>query len=394
MLRLKPPEFELDREVTWVLRHALSRTAPAEPGLDGARALELARRFGLSARIGARHSLERLAAQIGTEHAAELRGDHEVATARGMLLAHSARRVSEFGGAHGVPAVALKFSALQAGGYLRAGERDARDVDLLVPVSGAQKLYDALRKSGYGEGAGGSWPHQLAPLVDDDGTVIELHLHVPGVRLPGDARFARADDLIAAGLVILRQGLLVPSAPLLAAHAVAHALLQNFAKPAEHTVVRLLADLVDLRAASAGVVDRALAFLRPALDATDLRKLADSCRFVEDWGAGGMPLADTTLLRHLLAGQLDESYAARLRLHLLTDPFGEQPAPLRHFAALARALFPPPRDVAQIYGLPSRHGELLLRRVLRPLDLLGRGVHTLRLAAARNRQSWRATKPR
>src|SRR5262249_60435593 len=85
------------------------------------------------------------------------------------------------------PVAVLRGAARPLAGPVAPGGRPAGDVDLLVPPDGARTLFDRLRAQGWTTSPVDTADHQLPPLADGAGRVVELHLHVPGVRVPGRA---------------------------------------------------------------------------------------------------------------------------------------------------------------------------------------------------------------
>jgi hypothetical protein len=376
-LALRPPAFELGAELSWLLARAFGPLArPAPTAIDGTRIYALAHALGLSPRIGARHDHGLLAREVGETAADAFRHAFLSAAARDAAHLHTARNIDRVARDIGVPAIFLKYCGLRVGGYTTAGGRDACDIDVLTPRGFAIRLERALLASGYQHTGMRGYEHQLPPLVDEDGSMVELHVHVPGVRLPGSKTFATAEELIAAGQVTSTPEWHTPSAPVLAAHALAHALLQNAATPSSHAPLRMLGDLIDIVARAPAALAEAAPLVCRDMDEDDMAsvsELLDALTHADLEPSGRA----TRLLQHLLASQLDEPYARRLRLGLLTRPFGEGSAISRYAASLAHALIPPRTELDVIYGSSGGGAKLLFRRLFRPLDLAGRTVRAV-----------------
>ncbi|MCZ7651586.1 MAG: hypothetical protein M5U13_10695 [Thermoanaerobaculia bacterium] len=80
------------------------------------------------------------------------------------------------------------------------------------------------------------------------------------------------------------------------------------------------------------------------------------------------------LLDHLLGGALDGRYREGLKLSFGRGEPSDLPGWRQRLAWLRRALFPSAAEIAGIYGEPRGAAHLLLLRVWRPVDLVGRTV--------------------
>jgi len=146
---------------------------------------------------------------------------------------------------------------------------------------------------------------------------------VPLVTLTSGQPFARADDLLAAGLAIQSGDALIPDVPIVAAHAIAHGLMQHAQVPHVYSPLKTFADLADLQRVRPSVIEQARAYLSGTMTADDLGSVQTLARALAEGDleaamAGGPGL----ILRHALASQLDRRYAMRLRLGSLTEHRG------------------------------------------------------------------------
>jgi hypothetical protein len=388
-IRFDPPAFEPPPGTAWVLRRAFG---PVGGGADleapAAAVVQLARHLGLAARIGARLGREDLERALG-ESAALLRRDSAVCAAQAARLATVSETVEEAAAAVGAPAALLKGAALARGGHVALGSRWASDVDVLVPGDRIESLQRELERRGW-RSAGRGYEHQLPALVHPHGGAVELHRKLLGVRLGGGRRSAAFADLAGQGLLRPAVGLagavFLPTATLLAAHAIAHGLGQHGFEPRSYPPGRLLADLVDLGFGVAGVpTEVVVAWVRRAVPADEVESLAQLCR---ELVAGWEPPPDEAarrrpaqrLLTHFLAGALLDDYGEALKLRRLAAPLSDAPRPLAVARAAWRALVPARSELEAIYGPPRWRGELWWRRLLRPFDLA--------------RRSWRAARAR
>jgi hypothetical protein len=256
------------------------------------------------------------------------------------------------------------------------GLRRATDVDVLVPVELARSLQAALLRSGFRANGTRAYEHQLPQLLDPEDVLVEVHLHVPGLRLEASAPFVTAGDLIAAGLVDNVADTLVPSAEILAAHAIAHGFLQNAGTPQSHSPWRVIADLADLQAYHPTSLQASARFLAWALDSDDVSALLELSAAAARGTPHAVSAAAHRLLRHGVASQLEPAYAERLRLRSVTRPLSQHARPRAVLQALLIALFPDPAAMDLLHG-PGRTGtRRTADRLARPLSLLKRAIAT------------------
>jgi Uncharacterised nucleotidyltransferase len=374
-MRFRPPPLALSAELRWMLLRAFGPAGAPFPGsLNPGKALSLARTFEVSARIAARQGRERLAAEMGPETAAGFARDRTAAAASGLRLMEAVRQVAEAAAPLEIPLAFLKFAALEGVGLLAAGSRSACDVDVLAPEERAGDLHRALAAAGYRSSAMPAMEHQLPPLAAPSGAVVEIHRHLPGVRIGGgpSATFEALD----------REGLLAPlaeqpgrcSAPapeVLAAHVLVHGLGQHGYWPASYSLLKMMADLLDLGAEA--LTPRALSWTAkdvPAVEAEAVRRL---CLRL---AAGEYPAAwdgtEEALLRHILAGRLDPGYERSLRLGLFQPVPSDRPRPVQLARSIVDTVFLTDAQIDAVYGRPRTRLGYLGRRLARPFDLLWR----------------------
>lgn len=348
--------------------------APFPGPLDAENALSLARTFEVSARIAARQGRERLAAEVGAEAAAGFARDRTAAAASGLRLMAAVRQVAEAAAPLEIPLAFLKFAALEDAGLLAAGSRGACDIDVLAPGERAEELQKALTGIGYRVSGMPEMEHQLPPLAAPSGAVVEIHRHLPGVRVGGgpSATLEALD----------REGLLAPmtnqpgrcSAPspeALAAHVLVHGLGQHGYWPASYSLLKMVSDLLDLGAEA--LTPRALSWTVkdvPAAEAEAVRRLCLGLAAGEDPAAWGGP--EEALLRHILAGRLDPGYERSLRLGLFQPLPSDRPRPLQLARTVLDAVFLTDAQIDAVYGRPRTRLGYLGRRLARPFDLLWR----------------------
>ena len=383
-IRFRPPSLAVSPEVRWMLLRAFGPAgAPFPAPVDPARALAEARRFELSARIAARQGRAGLEAELGAETAAAFQRDRSLAAALGLRLLDVLRDVAETAAPLGLPLVLLKFVALDAAGLPVLGSRPACDVDLLAPAGRAEELQRALVSRGYGESGLSEAEHQLPALSHPEGLKVEVHRTMPGVRLAG-RESATVETLQAAGLLApvpdLPGRCFVPARPVLAAHALVHGLGQHGFWPDSYPLFKMVGDLVDLGwAEEEETVAAWVTKDVPRAETEAVRRLCAALAAGSEGGERGDPArwpdpeaGEAVLLRHLLAGRLDEDYAAGLRLSLFRAQPSDRPEALRLARSLWDAVFLSRAQIDALYGPPRHSLGYLGRRLARPFDLLRR----------------------
>ncbi|MEP7012003.1 MAG: nucleotidyltransferase family protein [Acidobacteriota bacterium] len=393
-LRFAPPRLapEILPDLAWMLARAFgpdepgSRVRPAEPR----RAVDLARRFGLAARIAARAERAALTAELG-DAAEALQAERRVTTAGDLRLEAAVREIAGVAADRGIPIGYLKYAALELAGVLAPGGRGASDVDVLAPAGREEELRDALAAAGFAICDSPGYEHQLAPQIHPRLGAVEVHRIILGVRLSGGSggfsgsshrRSATLDALLDAGLTVTCAGLpgaaVLPSLDVLAAHAAVHGLGQHGFEPNAYPALRTFADLIDLGWAGPGgreCAARIAPWLAEDLSEAEIGALVDLCAEL----AAGTARPDddgpaSLLLRHAIAGRLDPGYANALKLSLLAPRPSERTPLARKLAALAAALWPSAAQLDAIYGRSSSPWGRLGRRLFRPVDLLRRAA--------------------
>lgn len=388
-LRFKPPP--LDRAslpvLRWLLCRAFGPGDPADPPrpIDEAeRAVDLARRLGIAARIAGRAGRATLDRELGAA-AEELFAHLRATAAANLRLEAGIAEIARVAAQSGIPIGFLKYAALELSGALSPGVRDASDLDVLAPEGREEELRDALATAGFSICPGPGYEHQLAPQVHDRFGAVEVHRMILGVRprtRAGDRRSATLDTLrnegLAAPCPTLPGTVVLPSRDVLAAHAAVHGLGQHGFEPSAYPALRTFADLIDLGWGSPAGRDcaaRIAPWLEQDLSGAEILALAD---VAAELAAGtARPEGDSPssrLLRHALAGRLDPAYAASLKLTLLSRRPSERRPAARGLAALFSAIWPSAAELDAIYGPSTGRWIGLKRRLFRPFDLLRRAA--------------------
>jgi hypothetical protein len=385
---------------------AFGPPAAVMPSVNGEEVLETARHCGLGPRIGGRVSRDQLGAELGAAAAAGFRRLYVATAERAVVLAGLARLVGEVAAGLGVQVALLKGAALHAAGIVAPGLRPAVDVDVLASPRSGRPLHRALQRYGLAPLAGADCEaHHLRPLRHACGRRVEVHERLAGV---GSHAGADAESLVKAGRLIAAKGYgaaLIPDRAFLAAHLLVHALALHGDRPADYPQLRLLGDLIDLlptRDAWRAFDSAGAALVRPVLGAADCRAAEDLCLALAEgtipagpaWriesgdrhavtGLGGAE----SLLRHLIAGQLDRDYAAALKLSSFLRRPGGLPAPLAVVRRAWQVTVLTRAQVGSIYGPQPNAWSYLRRQLWRPFDLVGRTVRAIRTRRRLRRQS-------
>ena len=321
-LGFRPPRLVLDPDLEWVLKRAFGPPtwAPTRP-VSGQNLVNVALRLDVASRIAAQHSRELIEREMGPVPGHRLREQYVGTVARGALLDHALNQLVDRARASEIPCILLKYAALSRMGVLRVGARVASDIDVLVPHARARELQRILQENGYRESSLPESNHQLPALLDPNGVLIELHLHVPLVTLPQTRAFARADDLLEAGLTTPSGNALLPDPAIVAAHAIAHGLMQHARAPHMYSPLKAFADLADLESKRPGLLEQTGAYLATTFTATDLSSVRTLARALARGDLDTAMKGEAgILLRHALASQLDRRYAIWLRLGSLARP--------------------------------------------------------------------------
>lgn len=379
--RFDPPDVEVGTELRWLLWRAFGPPGKALTGvgdLDAAAVTDLAQRFDLAARIGARTPPEVMVAELGSETAEHFHEEHAGAAARSLVVVPVCRELAEAGRRLGIPLVFLKGAALQLGERVADGSRNLSDVDVLAPGDGARQLQAALVEAGCRALEAPESEHQLQYLTHPTGLGVEIHKIIPGVRLEGGSS-ATAGELIERNVVQpapnLKGSCYLPDDEVMLAHLLVHGIAQHGMAPHAYPMSRMLADVQDLGAGD-DAWEAAYRWIKRDASRHEVEAVA---ALVRRLGTGEDPAAvvagdddEGALLRHVLAGVLDEGYAQSMKFRGLTA----NPRDVTRARALAKtfwgALFPTRAQIDMIYGPPRSDLGYWGRRLWRPFDLIGR----------------------
>ncbi|MCL4806477.1 MAG: nucleotidyltransferase family protein [Thermoanaerobaculia bacterium] len=381
-----------DERVLSALTGAAFGPPCATPGpvADPARFEELADGLSLTPRVAARLGRSGVEALAGRDVAERFRRRQMRVAAGNVASLALLRHVAGIGASSGVGLVVLKHGALLLEGVVAEGGREACDLDVLVSEGEAEALYDLLVKGGFLPSPMGPCDHQLAGLHHPRFGTVEIHTHLPGLRMGPKDSFARLEDLAARDVLrsVDVEGVEVRllSRPLLAAHLVAHGLAQHGDRPDTYPILRMFGDLIDLgafRDGGARLLEEAGPWVATDVSRRRLDAMQALGRALEEGVAvRQLPANARRLLGHVVLGTLDPDYVAMMRLALFRRPLSDSPAPSR-VAAVCRTLFPARGSSALAKTAdPPGWTRLLRNRALRPFALGGRLAASV-LAAGR-----------
>jgi Uncharacterised nucleotidyltransferase len=372
---LTPPHVPIDGDLSWLLRAAFAEQLDGARPTNAARAVCLARATQTSGRV-AKRLLAKRGASRPVELAGELDGDYFANVATEALLMEALEGIAELADRLGVPIIAAKFAGLRLAGVISPGTRVVSDLDLLLPKAESRRFWRALLEAGFTRTRTHEYAHQLEALVSPHGATIDLHLHLPGVSVERGG-FATADHLLARGLVRRTSGsVLVPNHALLAAHAIAHALLQNRATPQTYSPLRMVADIIDLRRVDPLVMSQAPTYLAPELR-TICEALERLCVRLADGAFEGPGFDETeeqALLWHCLAARLDPAYSERLRAAGFANKLRDGTSLLEVARYIGDLLYPSEPALEHLYGPAAGSFARARRRLKRPVDLVLRAA--------------------
>ena len=220
-------------------------------------------------------------------------------------------------------------------------------------------------------------------LVRPDGVVIEVHTTLPGVEVGrgGDAGFARLEGASLVEKVgSLPGSCFVPSHELLVAHCLVHGLVQHGSAPLAYPGMRMLADLIDLGLAGPRgeeLAGRAHALVERQLLRGEVASAVTLCRaLVAGEGASllcpGAEDGPARLLRHVLAGPVDERYRDALRWRAISGLDGPPRSLHGWVDELRQAVLITRGQVEVMHGPQRNEWGYVFWRVVRPLQLLVR----------------------
>ncbi len=320
-LAISTPPLAPAAEVTWLLRRAFGPIDGPAPKPEPTAVVGLARDLGLAGCLCRRLPMPQLQTELGLAGARELVFQHLQVRAANRILAATLETVIEVAGRESIQLVLLKHAALWRSGVVEEGQRDARDIDVLVSATDADVLWRKLREGGFlpCNVAGGDF--HLTPLVSASGACVELHHHLWGVELDTDEP-ATVTSLVSAGVTRNTSGahhVHIPDRNFLIAHALVHGFAQHLTSPADYAPLRVFSDLVSLQSSRAS----ALEIHRYVKREFDVESVEAALQVGEALAAGSslseLEPGASQLLSHALAASTDRRYGLALRAHRLLE---------------------------------------------------------------------------
>ncbi|MDH3255144.1 MAG: nucleotidyltransferase family protein [Acidobacteriota bacterium] len=381
--RFRPPRVEIGADLSWVLLRAFGPLeTPLPHTLSAPAVLELARQFEIANRIGARHSATRLSEELDPATALQFAADKRQSEFVTLQRRAAIRDVARIAESLDVKLGLLKFIALDSGGVLIPGGREAADIDILVAEDRSRELHARLAGGGYMARDVPATEHHLPTLDHPKLGAVEVHTFIPGVHLAGQG--ATLEVLGDAGLLSPVDDLpgtcLVPDSRLLTAHGLVHGIAQHGRHPDAYPSARMIADLLDL-----GLADRMgdddLAVIESWIELVVSRRECAAVRMLCCWLSQGAAHWSEDLhqdsdagllLRHLVAGTLDRQYRESLNLGFFTPGLSQRSSAAALGSVVRQTLFPSRGQLDKIYGSRTSSAGYVVRRLSRPVALAGR----------------------
>ncbi len=384
-LRFAPPAFTISAELRWLLARAFGPPETRRPqALDAARLWRLATILDLGPRIGARSPHGALQREVGQELADDFLQERRKAVAVALIYEQLATQIAGMAAARSISLIFLKGFALHLMNLEPTGGRPFNDLDLLVPREQAETLHAELVASGFRAPDAPPSDQHLPPLSPPDGGSVDVHYRLAHLRI-GDREGATAEELRNAGLLTdlerFAGSCAVPRGDLMAAHLLSHGMVQHAHRPNTYPLLRMVADLMDLLPDGAAW-DRfrngPYQWIHHRIHGRELEAVGRLCQRL---AAGGLPDPDREserdaeiLLRHLLAGHLDEAYRRSLRIDYTQSRLRQARREGRLLGYLKEKIFVTDGHVELRHGKPASRWGYLGRKLWRPIDLAVRLV--------------------
>jgi len=360
-------------------------------------AVVLSRCLDLAPRIAHRTPRALLAAEISETGVSALLAAQGVALLNSERLLEVAREVSRAAAEARLWVAFVKGAALYLTKRVPPSARAASDIDVLIAPEDSLRAVHLMERLGFRPDLGSPpCDHQLPPLHRQEGEVVELHLFLPGVRLPGQRAFLGLDALRDEGLLEPIPGMgevaFAPRAAVLVAHALVHGIAQHGFAPQSYPLMRMLADLCDLgigEDSSRPAWATAISLTRDFVSSEEASATWDLCSRIraEDpleavLKGGG---AAEALLAHIVAGAQDPSYRRGLKMRALGSTPSLLPFPLSLARDVARSLWPPRAQLLALHPGKASPLSRATSRVARPLLQARRAFESWRSARASRR---------
>ncbi len=350
-LRVLPPALPNSAELSWILVRAFAAPESTAPkNIDGRKVLALAEQLDLAERIATRHAAT-LFEQLGAAAARQMTAQRLRSVAVDRVLAALVDELLAVAKDLAVPVVLLKHAALRRRGFVAEGERQARDVDLLVDPTQAARLQAGLIERGFAS-AEFTPVHHLPTLTRGRGEVVEIHHKLWGIHLAHPRDDAAAASLPTALTWELPDGSQTLSQALMAVHAVVHGLIQHRSSPEGYPSMRAIADLCAINWREADVEDKWRALL-PKPDHAQLMRAAVclSRALTDGMPTDGLRDEERALLSHVVAASTNAGYRRALHFERVFDGDTLREVP----STLWRALLGPSRARRPADWAPPPH---------------------------------------
>jgi hypothetical protein len=381
-IRFRPPEIRLTDDLQWALKRAYGPMDHLVLGGNQVTRFELAKRLGVLSRIANRCDLNLLSAEIGHEQTALARSALAAQAMRGLALKALEDLVLGVAERARVKVLLLKAAAMKRLGFASPTTRQALDLDILVHPDQLDELCAALDKTSLHRRQMREAQHQPVVFESRWGVSVELHVHLPYVRLVSAGKPVTLQDIEELSLVRHTDGgdswVLLPSMDLLVAHLIAHGIVQHGLTPRMYPSMRLVSDMVDLGLGNNPQLGLdAHRWIRHDVSQTEVGAIAEVAAFLTQGNSSDIwnkNSSGSRMLNHFVAAALDSKYRARLDLRRIIQSLSEDGAWRTINEGIAYAFTLPDENLRRIY--PTRRHSMRLTRLLRPFDLAYRVVLT------------------
>jgi hypothetical protein len=357
----------LSPETTWVLARAflppgLTVDLPPDPASVWTEAL----RLRMAPRIASRCGETWLSQELGEKLGRSFMMVSRQAAVDALKIEAQVRYLARVATSHGISFTLLKGAALHLSRSSGPGARPLVDCDILASHSDGLRLSSALRGDGWERQTIWRHDYHLPPLVRQNHLAIEIHDFIPLVCVNGRS-WVCFDDLRRDGFLTAIPGLpdsaSIPTRQFLAAHAIAHAIVQ----PPFHrdrSVATLCSDLLDIGCGGEdfGPATRALV-ARHVNDAL-LHEVLDLLRLISI-GADGALRQYVRVFQEMGRSQSQFELSHTGHVVRAVHPLPGCPAPIRsRVRSLLELVFSCKPSLTRVYGKGKNESypRLLVRR--------------------------------
>ncbi len=319
-VRFWPPAVPLDPKVNWLLLRAFGPTsAPAPAVHDPTGLADLAEQLGLLPRVVSRCDPNLLRDQLPSIDEQVVRCQDRLAADR-LMVERQLHLADTAAQAMGAPYALLGSAALskaQPGGI---NARRVGAVEILITESDVPRFQESIRRAGHEFVT--HRPDRSCTVLSFEGMsdILCMHSQLPHVRMVPGGQVVNMQQLLDSSRSSLVTGLSnfahLPGSDLLLAHTMARGVAQYGFLPRRFPALAMLIDAIDLEIVSDPTrATQALWWVQPDVTYHEVTALREVAKLLLDgevakaWTDDGR---NGRMLRHLVLGVLDDSYAAGL----------------------------------------------------------------------------------